>query len=381
MGRVLHILLNPKGLDKYPSVYNALYCWSKLGWSNYIITSGGTDEFTALITQEYRFSGGYAKRAAQLAHISGYFDIAIVYDPQDVEAFYATRYLFPRNAYRKLVHHCLEIPVGSSNGRSLFTKLLHKMLGGGYQLIDHLIIQDKSRGDLFFNTFPGLKTVPWHLVTNSFINVTEPVAPSLRWFDDLRTQSKFLVLYTGTIERWAFPERLFETLLGIQDATFLFSGWSDGGYAEGLAERYRMASNIRFHIGAKRRAEFNYMVANADVGLVCYESPDQNVREVGLSSGKLHKFLSFQKPVLTNGISSLHHFITHNGFGMSVPVGDFRAAVRQLADSHQTFCENIRKRYTALCNFEEEYMAFVQAVVNRAHEPDNVLTFEESRAC
>src|SRR5262249_58105234 len=169
-------------------------------------------------------------------------------------------YMFPRNSYQTLVHHCLEIPAGISTGRSFITRGLHNMLGGGFRLIDHLVIQDHSRLGLFFSTFPSLKDVPWHLVTNSFINVTEPLVSSLSWFDELRAQSKFLVLYTGTIERWAFPEGLFDSLLRIPEATFLFTGWSDDSYAEGLACRYGKATNIRFHIGAKSRAEFNYMV-------------------------------------------------------------------------------------------------------------------------
>src|SRR5262249_55696561 len=193
---------------------------------------------------------------------------------------------------------------------------------------------------------------------------------SLSWFDEWRAQSKFLVLYTGTIERWAFPEGLFDSLLRIPEATFLFSGWSDDSYAEGLACRYGKATNIRFHIGAKSRAEFNYMVSKADVGLVCYGSTDQNVREVGLSSGKLHKFLSFQKPVLTNCIPSLHEFVTLNGFGMSVSTDDFVRGIRELSDNYQTFAENIHKRYSEVCDYEREYMSFAHALLNQAHERD-----------
>jgi hypothetical protein len=202
----------------------------------------------------------------------------------------------------------------------------------------------------------------------------------LKWFDELRAQSKFLILYTGTIERWAFPEELFDSLLKIQEATFLFSGWSDDGYAIRLGEQYRMATNIHFHIGAKRRSEFNYMVANADVGLVCYGSPDQNVREVGLSSGKLHKFLSFHKPVLTNCIPSLDEFVVSNGFGMSVPIDKFQEAIRTLANNYPSFCENIRKRYSTLCNYEREYTAFIQAMLDKVQNRNHVRPFEESPA-
>ena len=381
MRKVLHILMNKNGLNIYPSVYNALYCWSKLGWSNHIIAGGPTGEFSELIEKEYRFSGGYAKRAAQLASIAGYYDIVIVYDPQDLEAFYATRWLLPRNSYGRLVHHCLEIPTIRFSGSSLFTKTLRKILGGGYRLIDHLIVQDHRRAELFLNTFPYLKGLPVHLVTNSFVNSIEPISTSLGWFDDLRAQSQFLILYTGAIEPLAVSEQLLNCLLKIPEATFLFSGWSRNGYADTLSARYGVSANVHFSVGAKARSVFNYMVANSDVGLVCYEPTDQNVHEVGLSSGKMHKFLSFQKPVLTNRIPSLHEFVTLNGFGMSVAIDDFAKSIRKLSDNYPTFCENIRERYSQVCNFEREYMAFAHDMLNQSGTiPALIKAPEEARA-
>jgi hypothetical protein len=381
MGRVLHILMNKKGLHAYPSVYNALYCWFKVGWSNHIIACGATDEFSDLIEKEYRFSGGYVRRATQLASVPGHFDVVIVYDPQDLEVLYATRWLFPKNSYGHLVHHCLEISTNRLEGKSILKNGIHRLLFRGYRLIDSLIVQDKSRAELFFNTFPRLKGIQCFLVTNSFINAIEPVATSLDWFDQLRAKSKLLVLYTGTIARWAFSEHLFDSLLKIPEVTFVFSGWSQDGYAEELAARYHAVRNIHFHIGAKSRSDFNHMVANSDVGLVCYESMDQNVAQVGLSSGKMHKFLSFQKPVLMKRLSSLHDFITINGLGMSVPVEDFPRAIRQLAYNYPTFCENIHKRYSTLCDYEQEYMKFVQLLLNQTQMPALIKTREEAPAC
>lgn len=369
MKKVLHVLMNKNGLQIYPSVYNALYCWSKLGWSNHIIAGGPTEEFSHLIEREYRFSGGYAKRGVQLASIPGDYDFAIVYDPQDLEAFYATRWLLPRNSYGRLVHHCLEIPTGPNAGDSLLTHGLHKMLAGGYRLIDHLIVQDQPRAELFFNTFPHLQGLPYHLVSNSFISDIEPLAPSLSWFDELRDQSKFLVLYTGAIEPWAVSKKLIERLMDVSEVTFLFSGWSKDQYAEALADCYQSAGNIHFHLGAKSRSAFNYMVANSDAGLVWYESVDQNVSHVGMASGKMHKFLSFQRPVLTNGISSLHYFVTSNGFGVSIKKDDIRSAVQDLRVNYSKFCKNIGSHYSALCNYEREYMTFVDQLLNQAQIP------------
>jgi glycosyltransferase involved in cell wall biosynthesis len=369
MKTILHVLMNKNGLQTYPSVYNALYCWSKLGWSNHIIAGGPTEEFNDLIEKEYRFSGGYAKRGLQLASIPGDYDIAIVYDPPDLEAFYATRWLLPRNSYRRLIHHCLEIPTASSKGRSLVTHGLHKILAGGYRLIDHLIVQDQLRADLFFYTLPYLKGLPYHLVSNSFISAIEPIETSLNWFDEFRARSRFLIVYAGMIESWAVSESLVRRLTEIPEATFLFSGWSRDGYAEALADRYRTASNVRFHLGIKDRATFNYMVANCDAGLVWYESQDHNVSHVGLSSGKMHKFLSYNKPVISNHYPSLQDFIASHGFGVSVTTDDIRIAIREVTENYSMITKNIRARYSALCNYEREYIAFAREFTSEFEGP------------
>jgi hypothetical protein len=362
MGRVLHVLMNKNGLNTYPSVYNALYCWSKVGWSNHIITGGATDEFSDLIEEEYRLRGGYVGRAVRLASLTGYFDKVIVYDPQDLEMWYAARWLFPKHSYGQLILHCLELPTSVLAARSTVRNGIHKWLFRSYRVIDGLIIQDQRRAELFFRTLPRLKGLRYFLVTNSYINAIEPIASSLDWFDQLRAKSQFLVLYTGALEPWAFSEKLFDCLLKIPEATFLFSGWSQDGYAEALAARYRTANNIRFHIGAKGRAAFNYMVAHSDVGLVFYQSMVENIFHVGLSSGKMHKFLSFEKPILVNRLPSLHDFITINGFGMSALLEDFPRAIRQLAENYPTYCGNIKNRYPALCDYENEYMQFINGI-------------------
>lgn len=381
MGKVLHVLLNLKGLERYPSVYNALYCWAKQGWSNYIISSGATAEFSGLVEKEYRFTGGYAQRAAQLARIPGYFDVVIVYDPQDVEAFYATRWLIPRNTYGTLVHHCLEIPIGSGFGKSFLTKSLHKMLAGGYQLIDHLIIQDRNRAELFFNTLPSLRGLPVHLVSNSFINSIEPLGTPLGWFDELRAQSKFLVLYTGTIARWALSETLLDRLADSPDATFLLSGWPEDEYARQLAVQYGKAPNIHFNIGIKSRAALNHMVAHSDAGLVWYESNDPNTSQVGLSSGKMHKFLSFHKPVITNDSASLHDFIETNGFGVSVSAVELSVGIHQVMQRYHALSQNIRNRYSDLCNYEWEYATFLQSLFSHAKEGHRLKALEQTPVC
>jgi hypothetical protein len=371
MGQVLHILMNKSGLNIYPSVYNALYCWQKLGLSNHIITAGSTEGFGRLISSEYRFSGGYVRRASQLASIRGHFDAIIVYDPQDVAMLYAASWLYPKYSYNHVVHHCLEIPTGVG-------PLIRYILRRGYGITDRLILQDSGRADLFFQTFPQRKKLDHSLVTNSYITSIEPMADSVEWFDNVRAKSEWLVLYAGAIDRWAVSIKMLDVLATIPNVTFAFSGWSKDDYAKQLAERYRHATNVHFSLGMKSRANLNYMVANADIGLVCYESiNDPNIRHVGLASGKMHKFLSFDKPLLVNAIPSLHDFVAKNGFGVCVSIDEFPLGVRQLMQTYANLQCNIRQRYSRLCDYEKEYTKFLSTLLGAHHLPPQTIRADE----
>lgn len=374
MGRVLHVLMNQNGLTIYPSVYNALHCWQKLGWSNHIITGGSTEGFGHLISKEYRFGGGYIRRAGQLASVPGHFDVVIVYDPQDVALLYTARWLCPKNSYDSLVHHCLEIPTGTWNGKAGVGTMIRSILCRGYGMMDHLIFQDGGRADLFFRTFPWLRRPGHSLVTNSYINSIEPVADSFDWFDHVRAKSEWLVLYTGAIERWAVSTKLFDIVTRIPNVTFALSGWSKDGYANQLAKRYRNVKNIHLSLGMKSRPVLNYMVTHSDIGLVCYESTeDQNIHHVGLASGKMHKFLSFAKPLLVNAIPSLHDFVAKNGFGVCVPMEEFPLAIQQLMQTYPELQRNIRQRYSRLCAYEREYMKFLSTFLDDHHDSARVI--------
>lgn len=358
---VLHILNGERGLDTYPSVYNAMQVLAEKGWENHVFTGGAVNGFESIIASGCRFKGGYLRRAFQLAGCKENFDLVLLYEPRDVEIFQLSRLLGGRMRASRVAHHSLEIPTEILR-RHGFRRMVHRILYRGYRAIDLLIIQDEARRQLLYDCFPELTGIESVLVPNAYLPDLEPVAESVAWFDEIKRVGHRVVSYTGAIERWALSLELFKSIRDMRDVSFVFSGWSYDGLAQEAMELCRNAPHVHFDLGLKSRSVLNYIVRNSDVGLVFYDSADPNVAAIGLSSGKLHKFLSYGKPVVVNDVPSIKTFLEENGFGLAGAPELIPEAIEEVLEKYGVYSERVKSRYFALVDFRSSYERFIAAV-------------------
>lgn len=365
--KVLHVLsgesgavLQERGLDTYPSVYNALYVLQQHGWENHLITAVNTHGFEHLLAKTYHFDAHPLRKAWQLGRVEQRFDMIILYEPRDIKLYQLAKFCGTdlRRRTPHLVHHSLEVPVQQLGTRG-WRSWVHRYLYSGYAAVDQVIIQDATRARLLQQHCPSLAHKPVSYVPNAYIPAIEPCANALPWFDQLRQRSRTLVSYIGAIENWALSATLFAAIADKTDITFLFSGWSSDGFAAAMQQRYAHCPHIQFHLGKKNLSELNYLVKHSDIGLVFYDSSDPNINEIGLSSGKLHKYLSFAKPVITNAIPSLRAFLHEHQFGLAVPPEQFASALTTLVQQHATYSQRIAAHYPELIQFERSYAQFL----------------------
>lgn len=357
---VLHILNGERGLDTYPSVYNAMHVLEEQGYENHIYTAGAIVGFESIIKHCYRFKGGYLRRAFQLSQLVGNFDLVILYEPRDVEIYTLSRVLGARVRTKVLVHHSLEIPT-ELWCKSGIKAWAHRFLYNGYLNIDRLIIQDSTRKDLFLQYFPKLKSITCDYIPNSYIIDLEPVAKKLTWFDEVRKTNRKLITYTGAIDRWALSLELFDAIKQTKEVDFLFSGWSYDGFAQEAMDYCKDVNHIHFDLNLKSREELNYIVKNSDLGLAFYNSSDPNVAVIGMSSGKMHKFLSYGKPVVVNDILSIKEFLERNGFGVACHAQNISENISGIFNDYDSYEKRIIDNYPLLVNFRSEYKNFINS--------------------
>jgi glycosyltransferase involved in cell wall biosynthesis len=167
--------------------------------------------------------------------------------------------------------------------------------------------------------------------------------------------------YTGAIESWALSLELFNSIREMRDVSFVFSGWSYDGFAQEAIKLCQDVPHIHFDLGLKSRSELNYLVSNSDMGLVFYDSADPNVAAIGLSSGKLHKFLSYGKPVVVNDVSSIRVFLEDNGFGLARRSESIPEAITEILGNYEDYSQRVKGRYPSLVDFRSSYEQFIAA--------------------
>lgn len=371
MPSILHILTENRGLDTFPSVYNALFLWKKAGWSNDIATPGDCSDFRQYIDGIYplkpvnRFLPGAIPGAYSLARINKHYDLIITYEPRDLEALHLARLLSSKKIGSVHLHHSLEIPTYAFAGGGILRPLHRYVMQKAVPDIDLLAIQDMSRYKILCSLFPELLAKQFTIVPNSFLDEVEPVAESLGWFDGIRRTAGTLVLYIGGIERWTLSDEFMDEIAALPDYTFLFSGWSRDGYYEEISARFARYGHIVFDVGIKSRAELNYMVSQADICLAVYDSKDANVTNMGLSSGKFFKCIQHQKPVIINSIPMLDQLVTRNNIGRVYAKGNLGQCIFDLSQGEE-YPHSLRNKFA--------YETFYSKTMKQVIEALKVLT-------
>jgi hypothetical protein len=332
---VLHIVIEDRGLDTYPSVYNALYLWHRHGWTNDVATACDCAEFSELIDSVHRLEPGARifPAAKRLSRLDAQYDLVITYEPKDLEALYLCQLFHKKIHYRYHLHHSLEIPSFAFENSRLKT-LLHRLaLRRAMETVDAIVIQDRLRYNLLRGFFPSVAGKPLVIVPNSHLDAVEPSASSLEWFDDIRKNAETLILYVGGIERWVLSTAIMDEIATLPAYTFLFSGWSRDGYHEELTRRYAEYGHIIFDVRKKSRRDLNYIVSRSDIGLAIYDSSDDvNVSHIGLSSGNF-KYVQHNKPVIISDIPLLSPLVARHGIGSVYEPGNLGHAVADIVGS------------------------------------------------
>lgn len=365
MPRVLHVLGGTRTIETYPSVYNGAYLWKKAGWSNILASRREPSEFPGLFSEHLHLDTRVPQRVRTLRRLLSRVELVVTYEPIDQKHVYLAGLTRPTRPAPRLLHHSLEIPTEVMATQSMRFAVHRRLNTKAMQKADCLVIQDELRRSLLLRLFPTISRKPFFLVPNSFIQSIEPRSDSLEWFDKIRSRYKRLVLYVGGIMSWALSPELFAELSRMTETCFLFSGWSHAGFAEGMDAKYRENDNIQFHLGTKTRADLNYMVANSDLGLVFYDPKDENVRCMGLSSGKMHKFLSFNVPIVCNAQPFLTEFLESRGYGLTSSLNGIGASIETVLAQRKTFKNSISEGYATECSFEDSYAPVIARLSHR----------------
>lgn len=170
------------------------------------------------------------------------------------------------------------------------------------------VVQDKFRASAIREYFDFVDKI--YLVPNSYIGFTKEKSDFAYKKFSISTDKKIL-LYTGSIEEWGVDINLPKHLKPLLDKDFvlIFSGFSRDNYAEVVKKEYSdLIEQKKFILSTEELNENDYteLVKSSLIGLAWYKEIDisemnslvKNIYYMGLSSGKLCKYLSCAVPVI-----------------------------------------------------------------------------------
>lgn len=177
--------------------------------------------------------------------------------------------------------------------------------------VDFSVIQDKNRALLLKETLPEVCDNKIFLLPNSYLGFTNEKS-NFAYEKFGIDKSKKILLYAGAIEEWAidinFPKLL--SPLFNEDYVLVLSGFSRDNFVKNLSEIYSdliQRKKLLISLEILSEKDFTELVKSAYIGLAWYKQLDseyiktmqgKNVYYMGMSSGKLMKYLSCDVPII-----------------------------------------------------------------------------------
>jgi len=235
----------------------------------------------------------------------------------------------------------------------------------GDKFIKFSVIQDIDRGRLLRKEFRFVKKI--YYLPNSYIGYCDDECKfAYERFNVLKY--KKILIFAGGIEK-GFDLDLFEMCGKLPAEYILFlNAYSRDNYLNKLIIKYKhYIDEGKLFINSINLSEEDYdkLIKSSYIGIVWYQKEAitiPNIYYIGLSSGKLTKYLSCGKPVIaTNHLFSYSEFIEGNQLGKTCEYpSEIPSLVEIIDKNYKNIQENIKKFYLK----KMEYKKFFYSILN-----------------
>lgn len=245
------------------------------------------------------------------------------------------------------------------------------------KFVDFSVIQDEYRAALLKETIPYVSKEVL-ILPNSYIGFTDKRSDYAYKKFGISKEKKIL-LYSGAIEEWAIDTNLVKVLLPLveHDYVLVLSGFSRDGYADNFKENFSCLINDRkLIISLEILSEIDYaeLVKSCYIALAWYKKPDddfmktmqgKNIYYMGMSSGKLMRYLSCCKPVIIpKYYYGYDEFAKESKTSVACKLVDIPKAIKQIDLNYSEYLTNINKYYLNSLEYESLAKPILDKLVN-----------------
>lgn len=183
-----------------------------------------------------------------------------------------------------------------------------------------------------------------------------------------------IILNTGTLSTWTCTHQLALSTREWPDNWVLIChtrsrGWSLNREYMIVLKDLSPPGRIRFSTAPVPRCEYPRLIQSADVGVAFYGIEDDsvfvqdNIRFIGLSSGKVAYYLQAGLPVLVNDIQSHKRLVSEYGCGqVAQDPSVTRPALERIFINYDTYSRNALRCFAGEYDFTGKFEAVIRAV-------------------
>lgn len=173
------------------------------------------------------------------------------------------------------------------------------------------------------------------------------------------------LIYSGGLNKLQL-ESMFSQVGKIPNIPITFSGWSDSWFQLQYKKIHKLHPNINFVNQKLPSEKLSEYLNKYSVGLIWY-SPikDENIKNIGLASGKLFKHLSIGQPVIVVDCPGISQVIRKYKLGIVIDdIEGLQEAYENIMNHYLYYCKNVERVYNA----KFDYMKVIQPLLQKIGE-------------
>jgi len=263
----------------------------------------------------------------------------------------------------KYIYHSLEIYSGKQF-TSLKGRIFKKCESYFNKRAVFCIIQDEKRAQIL-RRLNSLKGQPIMIFPNSPLitkNNQCEVTTSVMNCDINKKfnipEGKILILYSGSLsDDWSGCRKIIESTRYFSENWILFLQARTEikeTFITADLETFIKENKVIYSLKPLSEEEYNELVDRISVGLAWYESEDENIKYVGLSSGKISMYLLHGKPIIVNRIPMYDEICDMYKCGIVIDkTEEIPKALDKIIDKYETYSTGAYIAYEDLFNIEK----------------------------
>lgn len=353
-------------IDSYPYVLNLALLLSREYEIDFLVTADmyAPCSFFNLYKASKK---SYTKSA--IAHLNKYgktYNFVIAFSIEGIWAtqYYNVSHFFHPIPFSYFSMEFFDAEKKSPRAVSLISRLAKNLSMGRPKFS---VAQDIARAKCIGKYFDFVDEV--RLLPNSYIGFSDKKSDfAYRRFGI--SFNKKILLFSGALERWNFDINIvkyLEKILRTEEYVLLLSGFSRDNYVEEIYSTYSSFIEQKLVVVNTNmfdKQQYSELVKSAYIGLAWYVKLNKknlttlqydNLYYMGLSSGKLLKYLSCSVPVIVPsyyyGYSDL---MKKYAVGEATTGSSMSDKIVKINENYKTYTKNVKKFYTNNLEFEKQ---------------------------